>query len=168
MITVPGNYLKACIHVPWDSKGSWGQGGSGGWVLKEECLGPSREGHSQAERKAWVKVRSYTQKKTNFMWLKLRVQIEGVGAGGKTRNAGSMRASYFASGREPLKDFYHMHKIIRRYLKMKVMRKVAYEGKGTLGRNFNMKGLCEVRCSSQAHPNSGARSHQLPTFREHV
>lgn len=47
-----------------------------------------------------------------------------------------------------------MHKIIRRYLKMKVMRKVAYEGKGTLGRNFRMKGLYEVRCSSQAHRNS--------------
>lgn len=37
---------------------------------------------------------------------------------------------------------------------MKVMRKVAYKGKGTLGRNFHMKRLCEVRCSSQAHPNS--------------
>lgn len=28
-----------------------------------------------------------------------------MGAGGETRNAGPMRASYFASGREPLKDF---------------------------------------------------------------
>lgn len=41
----------------------------------------------------------------------------GVGAGGEARCTGVMRASYFASGGEQLKDFYHMHKIIRNVFK---------------------------------------------------
>lgn len=60
---------------------------------------------------------SYTKEKTSVMWLKLRVCVEGVGVGGKVRNAGAMRASYLVSGGEPLKDFNHLHKIIRKVFK---------------------------------------------------
>lgn len=34
---------------------------------------------------------------------------------------------------------------------MKVMRKIVYEGEGTIGRNIYVEGCCVVRCSSQAH-----------------
>lgn len=53
-------------------------------------------------------------------WLKLR-DCRRVGTGGETRNAGAVRASYFASGGEQLMGFYHV-KITR-----KVLRDESYE-----------------------------------------
>lgn len=38
---------------------------------------------------------------------------------------------------------------------MKVTRKIAYEGEGTIGRNVHLEGLCVVRGSSQVHPEYG-------------
>lgn len=115
---------------------------SGPWsgslvFFKEECIGPSGEEHSQAERTSWIKVWSYTKEKTSVMWLKLRVCVEGVGVGGKVRNAGAMRASYLVSGGEPLKDFNHLHKIIRKVFKDESYEEDCLWG-GSLGRNIHL------------------------------
>lgn len=77
--------------------------------------------------------------------------VEGVGKGGKARNVGAVRASYFASGGKGLMGFYHM-KIIR-----KVLRDGSYEedclSGGREAATFMQKDFV-VKCPSQDHSTS--------------